>query len=578
MCARLLKRWNDFRVDLDCDALQMASFVQMNWPAPSFELAAARAYRASGSWNDLLITDYLDGFAASAPERVAIVDSRNSITYQALQQRSYHVAQGLLEAGVRPGSVVAVQLPNWIEFATLHLALVRLGCVTCIVTPSSRTPEVETMLRIAGARWLVVVDEFRGVRYASMAADLCARIGRLQAIVVGAPEAGMLSWAQVAGASDIEMHSRRAIDALRPLPDAVAEIVFTSGTSGTPKGAIHTHNTLIAPQLAMARSLCLDGDSVLHMASTLGHQTGFLNGLRLPVQVGCTVVLQDTWNPGHFASLIETHGINVSSGSATFLLDLLRAPEMERHDLSSLKVFRCGGGPIPTALVREAEQRLPQLKVLRGWGQTENGVVTLTSFDDPLNVRTETDGRAQTGMTVRVVGPDRAPLPNLVEGEVQVRGAAMSPAYVNSPDMMPESMTDGWFNTGDLAVMDEHGYIRITGRVKDIVIRGGENVPVHYVENVLYKHPNIQEVAIVGIPDDRLGERCCAFVICRSAKGVTLDELRTFLSAEGVAKPYWPERLEIVHDFPRSANGKVQKARLRDAAAQGELGFWSEGN
>ncbi|MBV7484860.1 AMP-binding protein [Bordetella sp. BOR01] len=536
----------------------------MAWNIPAFPSAEADAYRRQGVWNERLIIDYLDEHAARAPQRTAFIDSRSSIDYTTLQADSYRVALSLHQSGLRRGDVVAVQLPNWIEFAVLHMALVRLGAVTCLITPISRERDVAMMLKVAQARYLVVADVFRGFDYARMASGL------LQAedcIVVGNALPGMRSWHDLIASGNDQARTRRAIDVMRPGANEIAELVFTSGTTGEPKGILHTHNTLLAPQLAMARSLQLDEADVLHMASTLGHQTGFLNGVRLPVQIGGTAVLQDVWDPGAFAALVARHRIEISSGSATFLLDLLRSPAMDQHDLSSLRIFRCGGGPIPMALVREAEQRLPGLRVLRGWGQTENGVVTLSRLEDSQAVRAETDGLPQPGMRVKVLDKHGAPALPGEEGRLLVQGAFMSPAYVGTAGPSAHPRVDGWFDTGDLAVLDKCGYLHITGRVKDIIIRGGENIPVHYIENVLYEDPRILEAVVVGVPDPRLGERCCAVVICRDGATLDLEALRMFLGTRGVARQYWPERLHVVQTLPRSANGKVQKVALRAALA-----------
>jgi non-ribosomal peptide synthetase component E (peptide arylation enzyme) len=244
-------------------------------------------------------------------------------------------------------------------------------------------------------------------------------------------------------------------------------------------------------------------------------------------------------------------------------MDILKATNLDLCDVSSLRVFRAGGGPIPVSLVKEAESRLPNLRVLRGWGQTENGVVTLTRLDDDLETRAQTDGRVQPGMTIRIVDANQRELGPGIEGSLQVRGAFMSPGYANSPDLMKTFYFDDWFDTGDLATIDTRGYIKITGRLKDIVIRGGENIPIHYVENVLFEDSRIAEVSIVGMPDERLGERCCAFIILKKGATFSLGEMQKFLSTRDVATQYWPERLEIVDELPRTANGKVQKASLR---------------
>jgi len=532
----------------------------MSWNIPETPPGEAEEYRRLGVWNDRLLVDYLDEHAGRVPGRTAFIDSRGRIDYATLQSASYRMADGLHRNGLRRGEVVAVQLPNWIEFAVLHMALVRLGAVTCPITPISRERDVAMMLKAAQARRLVVTNVFRGFDYARMAGGVFAAE---DCIVVGDALPGMRSWSEVLESGGDDAETRRRIDAMRPDADAVAELVFTSGTTGVPKGILHTHNTLLAPQLAMARSLRLAEADVLHMASTVGHQTGFLNGIRLPVQIGGTAVLQDVWDPTVFAMLAARHRIQVSSGSATYLLDLLRASAMDDYDLSSLRIFRCGGGPIPIALVREAEQRLPGLKVLRGWGQTENGVVSLSRLDDSQAVRAETDGLVQPGMQAKVLGSDGALASPGAEGRLLVRGAFMSPAYVGAAGPQAHDRVDGWFDTGDLAVMDRHGYVRITGRLKDIIIRGGENIPVHYIENVLYEDPRILEAVVVGIPDPRLGERCCAVVICRPDERLDLGQLKAFLATRGVARQYWPERLCVVDTLPRSANGKVQKAALR---------------
>lgn len=526
----------------------------------------AELWREAGYWRDRLIIDDLDHHADVRPDQLAYIDQRRAITFDGVRAESDAIACALIAVGVRRGDSIAMQLPNCIEFALLHLALVRIGAISTLITPMSRAREVQGMLRNAQAKWFVVTDRLRGFDHAAMAAQLAAELApahAFQTVVLGEPLPGQMGWDEFLqmGAQGAPTHDE--IEARRPHPDDVAEIVFTSGTTSEAKGVLHTHNTLLAPQLAMARSLGIGPGSMLHMASTIAHQTGFLNGIRLPIQIGGCCVLQDRWSGEVFAQLIAEHRIEVSSGSATFLLDLLRAPALERHDLSSLRVFRCGGGPIPIALVREAEARIPGLKVLRGWGQTENGVVTLSQLDDPIEIRAEYDGHVQPGMSLRIVDEEGIEMADHREGRLQVRGAFQSLGYVNDPDMMRASMVDGWFDTGDLATRHASGCIRISGRAKDIIIRGGENIPVSYVENVLFEDPRVLEAAVVGMPDPRLGERACAFVMLRGHATLTLDSMREFLRAQGVASQYWPERLEVVTSLPRTANGKVRKAELR---------------
>ena len=523
-------------------------------------------YRAAGAWGDKIITDLLFEAVAATPGKIAVIDSRGSTTYTELARQVERCAFGLIAQGITPGDAIAVQLPNWVAFMVLHLAATRVGAITTLITPISRDREVAHMLRISEAKLLVIPREFRGYDFPALAKRVAPQVKTL--VVGGAPnDSGMLDWdafmntAWEAGRSTAERAAE--LDALRPGADEVTEIVFTSGATGEPKGVLHTNNTILAPQWQMAKSLRLTRDDVIHIASTVAHQTGFLGGIRLPIQVGATVVMQDVWQPEAFIELIEKHRINVSNGSATFLLDMLRAKNLQAHDVSSFRIFRCGGGPIPPALVVEAGEKLPRVTILRGWGQSENGVVTLTRIGDAQAKLLETDGCAQPGMQVRIADGEGQPLPPNTEGRLQCRGPFQFAGYARQETLTQDSYIDGWFDTGDLAAMDAEGYIRITGRAKDIIIRGGENIPVKYVEDVLYENPNVQDAAIVGMPDQRLGERACAFVICRPGKTFSMSTMQTFLGEKGVAKQWWPERLEIAAELPRTANGKIRKADLR---------------
>ena len=521
-------------------------------------------YTASGAWPNRLLTDFLDEAVTATPDKLAIIDSRGSIIYRDLAARVTHCAHGLLALGLRAGDVMALQLPNWKEFLILHLAATRIGIVSSLITPGSRDRELTHMLQLSDACLLVIPDTFRGHDYRVMAARLRGELpGLRHMIVVGKPSAASeLAW-------DAFMATPHPpLDTPRPHANAVTEIVFTSGATGEPKGVMHTSNTIVAPQLALAASLQLKRDDVIHIASTIAHQTGFLNGVRLPIQLGSTVVLQDVWNAEQMVKWIAQHRITVSSGSATFLLDLLRAKNLAHCDLSSFRIFRCGGGPIPRALLVEARDKLPHVGIHCGWGQTENAVVTLTRIGAPDEKLLTTDGCAQPGMEVRVVNDQNRLLPPGTEGRLQCRGPFMFVGYIKQETLTRENFDGEWFDTGDLATLDAEGFIRITGRLKDIIIRGGENIPVKYVEDILYEDPRVQDAAIVAMPDPRLGERACAFVICREGQSLDMQGMQAFLAERGVAKVYWPERLEVVAELPRTPNGKVRKADLRAQLAR----------
>jgi acyl-CoA synthetase (AMP-forming)/AMP-acid ligase II len=335
---------------------------------------------------------------------------------------------------------------------------------------------------------------------------------------------------------------------------------------GEPKGVVHTHNTLMAANAPLPDRLGVGPDDVIHMASTFAHLTGFLYGVRLPVQVGgASAVYQDVWNAEEFTALVDEHRITYTSAATPFLHDTLNTPSSATRDLSSLRLFCCFGAPIPRPILRRARTALPGMTVLGGWGQSENALVTLGIPGDPEYKIVERDGYPFPGMEIRVVDFDGTPLPAGREGRLQVRGPFLFAGYLKRPELTAAAFDGDWFDTGDVAEIDVDGYLNITGRTKDVIIRGGENIPVAYIDNVLYEHPDLAAVALVGLPDPRLQERACAVVVLKTgAPGFTMDDMRAFLAEKGVARQYWPERLELFPELPRTASGKIRKVELRD--------------
>ena len=528
-----------------------------------------RRYTQAGWWRNRLIIDYSDEAAASHPEKIAIIDSRGFCSFGELHDLSIRCACGFLKLGLGAGDVVSLQLPNWREWTIVHLAATRIGAITNPLVPMFRERELVYMLGLAETRLLVIPQSFRGFDHLTLARKLREQTPTLEHILVldeAAPD--VLSWdAFMAHPWETDIDAG-VLDAMRPDANAVTELIFTSGTTGDPKAVLHTHNTIVTPQLALAKVLGLTGDTVAHITSTFGHQTGFLGGVRLPLQLGATCVYQDVWDPAVFLALIERHRINISNGGPTFLQDMLHQTGFEKYDLSSFRIFRCGGAPIPRVLIREAREKLPDMSVHSGWGQSENAVVTITRPGDPESKIADTDGFPQPGMEIRVVDDANAALAAGQEGRLQCRGPFLFVGYAKRPDITAESFVGEWFDTGDLAVIDAEGFMRITGRTKDIIIRGGENIPVAYVENVLYEDSRIRDVAIVAMADPRLGERCCAVVQLKPGAQLSFADMQSHLQSKLVAKQYWPERLEIVDELPRAANGKVRKATLREWVAK----------
>ena len=531
----------------------------------------AERYTAEGLWAGRLITDFLHEVAATDPDKLAAIDARGQITYGELERLSDRAALGLLELGVRPGDVVSFQLPNWTEFLVLHFALTRIGAVNNPLIPIYRDREVGFMVALARSTVIVVPQEFRGYDYPGMVQRLRGDWPDLRHVLVvdGPSTDTQTSWQEFIETPWEERRDPAELDALRPDPDDVTLLIFTSGTTGEPKGVMHTHNTLVAANAPLPERLGVGRDSVVHMASTFAHLTGFLYGVRLPTQVGgATAVYQDVWDPVRFVDLVEEHRISYTSAATPFLHDTLQVPGLAGRDVSSLQLFCCMGAPIPRAIMREARRVLPGLTVLGGWGQSENGLVTLGVPGDPEEKLVERDGYPWPGMEIRVVGFAGEPLDPGQEGRLQVRGPFLFVGYAERLEMSRASFDGDWFETGDLASIDAEGYLNITGRTKDVIIRGGENIPVAYIENVLYEHPSLAAVAVVGVPDPRLQERACAVVtLVPGVESFTLAEMRAFLDGKGVSRHYWPESLEVVDELPRTASGKIQKFQLRDRLA-----------
>jgi len=528
---------------------------------------------ARGLWLNRLVTDCLDDAVAAAPDSLAIVDhnsmdgSSTRLTYRELQQLTTRIAGALRALGVGRGDVVAVQLPNWWHYSAIYLACVRLGAVINPLMPIFRERELEFMLGLAEAKVLVVPREFRGFDYPRMAAALQARLPHLRNILVVGGEDPATAFETIALGREweAEIDAVTGFAAGRPSPDDVTEVMYTSGTTGEPKGVMHTANTLLCKALLASALFDFTARDAIYMGSPLAHQTGFMYACILAIYNRAKCVLQDIWEPVTAARLIAEERCTITLGSTPFLRDLVHTPDVDRHDISSLRLFLCAGAPIPRVLVHAARERHPNLYVMSAWGMTEMGIATATYPGDPADKVFDTDGRALPHQAVRVVDAQGRCVPPGSEGRLQARCATTFVGYLKRPEAYGLD-AEGWLETGDNARMDAEGYIRITGRSKDLIIRGGENIPVVEVEELLYRHPAIQDVAIVAMPDPRLGERGCAFVTLKP--GATLDfaGLIDYLHTARLIKQYLPERLEVIAEFPRTPSGKIQKFKLREMA------------
>ena len=528
--------------------------------------ARIRAATAAGHWRDESLEVYLDRWARERPSGIALVDGRGRWSWEALARAVDRVAHGLRAHGLEPGGVLSCQLPNWSEAVVLFLAALRVGAVVNPIPPTYRASELRFMCGLLESQVAVVPAAFRGFDHAGMLAALRPELPHLRQVVVARGE-GPDGTTPLAALTDRAWEVRSDRGAL-PGTDAnrVHEVVFTSGTTGEPKGVMHTQNTTCSTIHRVIERLELSDRDVILMASTVGHQTGYLYGYCASLLLGATTVWMDVWNVEEAARLIEAEGVTATMGATPFLRDLTYSEP--GRDLGSLRLFISAGAPIPRALVRDARARLGCV-VSAGWGMTENGLVTCNGLRDPEEKIFGSDGLPVSGMELLVVDGDGAPTPAGTEGDLLARGAAQFVGYFRRPQFTADAHTaDGWFRTGDRATIDRDGYLTITGRTKDVIIRGGENIPVVEVENLLYTHPKVAGVAIVAMPDPRLGERACAVVVPREGQTLTLTEIVRFLEQHQLARQKFPERLELVSEFPTTPSGKIQKYKLRDLVAE----------
>jgi len=526
---------------------------------------------ARAHWPQRMLTDYLDDAVNRHPDKAAIVDYNSmsrkatTLTYRQLQRIVSRVAVGLSAMGAKKGTIVACQLPNWWQFVALYLACTRLGAIINPLMPIFRQRELRYMLGFAEVEVMVVPQFFRGCDYPAMIAEIRTDLPHLtHLLVIGGDGEDSFERRLLDRRWEEEVDLATLCARHAPSPDDVTQLLYTSGTTGEPKGVLHTSNTLLSILVKYEERLGLGGDDVIFMASPMGHQAGFMYGLMMGPMLGAKLVLQDIWNANQAALLIQDEAVTYTMGSTPFLADLTDSPAVEWADMSSLRTFVSSGAPIPSTLVQRATQRLGA-RIISAWGMSENGSVTTTVPGDPDDRIFDTDGVALPGIEVRVVDGDGKVVKKGVVGHLQCRGISMFIGYFRRPELSRPT-SDGWFDTGDLARMNADGYIRITGRAKDIIIRGGENIPVVEVENLLYRHPAIRQVAIVGVPDPRLGERSCAYVVLREGTHFDFPEMIAYLEKQQLARQYFPEYLQILSQMPMTVSGKIQKFQLRKAA------------
>ncbi len=531
---------------------------------------------ARGLWLDRTINDELDACVAQCPDREALVAVRveagdtRRFTYRELATMADRIAVGLSRLGVGRNDVVSMQLPNGWQFTALYLACSRIGAVLNPLMPIFRERELSFMLGHGESKVLVVPKRFRGFDHEAMARGLQPSLPALRRIVVVDDDGPDGFDTLLAGpAWEREPDAAAILTGSRPGPDDITQLIYTSGTTGEPKGAMHSANTLMSNIVPYAGRMRLSESDVVLMASPMAHQTGFMYGLMMPIRLRARAVLQDVWDPVRAAEVIRAEGVTFTMASTPFLTDLTRVVRESGRPIPTLRTFLCAGAPIPGALVEQARATLGT-KIVSAWGMTENGACTTILLDDDDERACNTDGLPLPGVEAKVVDAEGRTLPPGEPGRLLVRACSSFGGYLKRPQLNGTD-ADGWFDTGDLARIDAAGYIRISGRSKDVIIRGGENIPVVEIEALLYRHPAVAQVAIVAYPDERLGERACAVVVPKPGQSLDFAQMTAFLKEHKVALQYVPERLIVREAMPATPSGKIQKFRLREMLRDGTL-------
>ncbi|MFK8021982.1 MAG: AMP-binding protein [Pseudomonadales bacterium] len=523
---------------------------------------------SSGEWSNTLLDSYVAHAASSQADRIAVIDDGRAVSYSELNSLIDRFASVLRSLGVKRGEVVSWQLPNWLEANIVHHAAIRIGAVSNPIVPIYRHREVGFILKQSRASVVIVPEEFRGFNFVSMIEGLRDDLPDLQQLIVvnrGNPESidrvGYFDQLMKAAptASHAPCTERSAND--------VAVMIYTSGTTSDPKGVLHTHNTLDYENRSIIELFDLNDRDVVFMPSPLAHITGVLYGLQLPFMLGSSVVLQYQWEAGAALALIEQYQCSFMIAATPFLHGLVYHDDLASRDVSSLRAFGCGGADVPPELIRQAEVALGCMAT-RVYGSSEFPTLSAGNIDDPLDLRATTDGRMIGHAEALVVDEGDQVLPLNTTGDLLVRGPELFVGYLDA-ELNEESFTeDGWFRSGDLAQINEQGFVTIKGRRKDIILRGAENISAKEIEDLLFEHPAVSDVAAVGMPDPVMVERICVFIVPVSGSQPSLADIVGFLQQHKMAKQKLPERIELVTALPMTASGKVQKFKLREDIAR----------
>jgi acyl-CoA synthetase (AMP-forming)/AMP-acid ligase II len=519
---------------------------------------AAAAY-AGGLWVHGTLSDSLRKAAQDTPQRLALIDGDCRLDCGNLYSQATALAQAML-VRAPSGSVVSFVLPNWHEAAVIYMAATLAGMVVNPILPSLRDRELLFILKDVGSRLIFVPAALRHHDYAAMLTRVTAQLESPPEVVVVRGDGGVHT-------PYASLFQHNGVDNPLPVPDpdSVRMILYTSGTTGRPKGVLHSHNSIHALICQIREHWLVEPGDKFLVPSPIAHIGGSIYAFECPLLLGTTAVLMDRWSADEAVKLLDAEGCTHMAGATPFLEQILDAAGQANTRLRSLKLFVCGGASVPPPLIRRAAAYFTGAVVTRVYGSTEVPVTTVgvTQRDDAAH-GADTDGRAGLA-EIKLIDHTAAPAG---EGQIHSRGPQMLVGYLHAEDETDSFDKEGYFRTGDLARWVDGEYLVVTGRAKDIIIRNGENISPKEVEDVLIGHPLIAEVAIVGVPDPRTGERAIAVIVPKTTSKPDVASLRGYLDAQGVATFKVPEQVVIWDALPKNDAGKVLKHQIRAALLQ----------
>jgi len=532
--------------------------------------------------SDTTVFELLAAAAARWPARDAavFVEQGQRYTWAQLLAEVQRAAAGLVQLGVRAGDRVGIWSPNRSEWLVTQFATARIGAILVNINPAYRLSELEYALQKSGVSVLVTAAAFKTSNYLGLLQNLgvgasgtSARLPSLHTVVrLGdEPTAGMLNWRQLLARGEGNVATLPAPTSLH-CHDPI-NIQFTSGTTGAPKGATLTHHNIVNNAIAVARCMRLTEADALCIPVPLYHCFGMVLSVLACVSSGAKMVFPgEGFEPAATLAAVQAERCTALHGVPTMFIAELDHPEFARFDLSTLRTGIMAGAPCPVEVMRRVQRDMHMNEVTIAYGMTETSPVSFQSAtDDPLDKRVATVGRVLPHLEVKVVDIDGSTVPLGSKGELCTRGYSVMQGYWGDPERTAEAVRDGWMHTGDLATLDEQGYCNIVGRVKDMVIRGGENVYPREVEEFLFRHPKVAAVQVFGVPDARYGEELCAWIITKSGQACTEDEIRAHCRDQ-IARYKVPRYIRFVQELPVTVTGKPQKFVMRDAMMR-ELGL-----